>query len=80
MNNIISINKLIREMDSSELLDYITNIWENDYNQNTIKFLNTQQPIILRCIEAYEQLTGNLILWEISDKFSEEYETFLKHE
>lgn len=80
MNQIISKNKLIREMDATELLDYLTNIWANEYDKNTSLFLRMQQPIILRCSEAYRQLTNTEILWEISDKFSDEYEMFLKNE
>jgi hypothetical protein len=77
MTKIISASTLIREMCPTELLDYVTNIWENDYQQNTVEFLNNEGPTMLRCFKAYRQLTDRPIVFDISDKFSEDYQKYI---
>ena len=70
MNKIVSTEKLIREMDSTELLDFLTEIWQNKYNRNTVKFLDEEKKIISTCSEVYHQMTKSYILNDISENFS----------
>lgn len=73
----ISTKTLIREMDATELVDYLTNIWINGYNSNTENFLISEKQIIVKCVNAYRQLTNKNILFEISEEFSYDYITFI---
>jgi hypothetical protein len=74
----VSTNMIIREMDSVELLEYLTNIWRNKYNKNTKEFLINEKSTIQKCSVTYKQLTGNLILMEISDEFTFDYNNLVE--
>jgi hypothetical protein len=80
MKQVISTKTLIREMDATELLDYLTDIWINDYNKNTEKLLLAKKQIIVNCVEAYKQLTNKNILFEISEDFSYDYICYMNKE
>lgn len=73
MKQEISINTIIREMDTTELLEFLTNLWRNKYDKNTKDFLINEKTTIQKCITSYRQITGGLILLDISDEFTFEY-------
>lgn len=57
----ISTKKLIREMDTNELENYIQNKWTKFCNKNIFNFkeiINTPNSDISICFECYKQLTG----------------------
>lgn len=56
----ISTKKLIREMDTTEIEDYIQNKWTKFCNKNEFLFkeiASTRGSDIALCIECYKQLT-----------------------
>lgn len=69
----VSTNTIIREMDTPELLEYLTNLWKNKYNKNTKEFLMNEKSTIQKCTNCYKQLTGCFILLDISDEFTFDY-------
>ena len=74
----VSSDTIIREMDTTELLEYITYIWKNKYNKNTKEFLINETSTIKKCVNAYNQLTNNFILFDISEEFTNEYNTLVE--
>ena len=58
MKTQISENGLIREMGSTELIEYASNLQPGENYQKLIK----------KCIECYKQLTGKNLLNELNKK------------
>ena len=68
-----STKKIIREMDSTELEDFLRDKWINIYRKNTgAMFMTGANALseIMLCSQCYKQLTGNLIFTNISEEFT----------
>ena len=70
----ISNRVLIREMDGTELEDYVRTIWI-EHSKNTIAIV-LNHPSIVQCCEAYKQLTGNNLLLNISEEFTKDVKSY----
>jgi len=74
-----STKKIIREMDSTELEDFIRDKWINIYRKNTgAMFMTGTNALseIMLCRECYKQLTGKNIFTNISEDFTSAYNEF----
>jgi hypothetical protein len=72
MKPTVSLGKVIREMDSQELEDFLLNVWTFKFNKNTKSFLADYSPIIKQCEKCYSQLTNKSLLNQISKQFEKE--------
>lgn len=64
----ISNKTLIREMDSSELENYLYNIWLKLDKKTSLLILNS--PEVGYIAQCYKQLTGDNILYNINSEFT----------
>lgn len=86
----VSNKKIIKELDSEELVEYVENIWKNTFKKNTAlmlacvyanqTFKNKEEVDEIKlCIECYKQMTGKNILTNMSDEFNTDYEKINKN-
>ena len=73
--NIASERKIIREMSSNELENYIIELLTSKFDQNIDLMLESIDVDLL--FNCYKQLTGNNIFLQISDEFTAGYKHFL---
>lgn len=72
MKPVVSLGKVIREMDSQELEDFLLNIWTFKFDKNTQRFLTEYSPVIKKCEACYLQLTNKNLLTQITKQFKKE--------
>lgn len=76
MTHKISTRRIIREMDSVELQEFILNKWVNVYNKNIGAMFMTGTIAlseIMLCHDCYKQLTGENIFTNLSEEFTSGY-------
>lgn len=65
-----STNVLIREMGASQLEEYIKDLWEVKYSKNFGVMLKENYNHVVLAQTTYTQLTGNDLLKNISEEFT----------
>jgi hypothetical protein len=65
MKPIVSLGKVIREMDSQELEEFLLNVWTFKFSKNTERFLVEYSTIIVECEKCYSQMTNKNLLNKI---------------
>jgi hypothetical protein len=65
MKPTVSLGKIIREMDSQELEDFLLNVWTFKFNKNTERFLTEYSAIIAECERCYSQMVNKNLLNKI---------------
>jgi hypothetical protein len=65
MKPTVSLGKVIREMDSQELEDFLLNVWTFKFNKNTERFLAEYSAIIAECEKCYSQMVNKNLLNKI---------------